>query len=85
MAKKRKDYKKVYRDYFGIGDDDVVLSELSGQKADDIHHIIFKSQGGKDEIENLIALTRDEHDRAHFKKKTYLYAEELQEIHNKRL
>ena len=31
----------------------------------DIHHILFKSLGGNDDIENLIALTRDEHDEAH--------------------
>jgi len=80
-----KKYKKVYMDYYGYCPDDVIMSEMGGGVAVEIHHIIFKSQGGKDVIENLIALTREQHDRAHFKKKPYIYAAELQEIHNRNL
>jgi 5-methylcytosine-specific restriction endonuclease McrA len=43
----------------------------------DIHHIIFKSQGGGNEVDNLIALCRDCHDRSHFKKEPYITSEEL--------
>ena len=38
-----------------------VPSELSGQRAVDIHHIIGRGKTGEDRIENLMALTRDEH------------------------
>jgi len=74
---------KAYLKYFGYGEQSFIPSEISGAQATDIHHIIYKSRGGKDDILNLIALTREEHDQAHFKKKPYLTAEELQIIHNK--
>lgn len=41
-------------------------SELSGKPANDIHHIDARKMGGskdKDHIENLMALTREEHER----------------------
>ena len=37
----------------------------SNQGPLDIHHILFKSHGGRDEIENLILLCRECHERAH--------------------
>ena len=58
-------YKKKYLKHFGFGEQDFVPSEVSGLPAHDIHHVLFKSHGGTDDIENLIALTRDEHERAH--------------------
>jgi len=58
-------YIKVYMDYFGYDEGDFIPSELSDKPADDIHHITPKSRGGKDVIENLIALTREEHDKVH--------------------
>lgn len=71
-------------DYFNYDIGDYIPSEISGREANGIHHIKFKSQGGKDEIENLIAETQEEHDRSHFKgrKEEWLYAEELNLIHN---
>ena len=39
--------------------------EVTGKMAQDVHHIVFKSQGGGDEDQNLIALCREEHDKAH--------------------
>lgn len=50
----------------GLCSTDFVCSELSGRKAQDIHHIECKGMGGnpngdKDRIENLQALTREEH------------------------
>lgn len=65
-------YIKNYMDYFGYSEGDYIPSELSGKPAVDIHHIIKRSQGGSDEAENLIALTRDEHDKA----ETYKYSKE---------
>jgi len=44
---------------------DVIYCELCGNPAVDIHHIIYKSQGGTDDVENLIALCRHCHDNAH--------------------
>ncbi len=51
-----KQHKKVYMEYFGYGEQDIVFCEVCGSVAGDIHHIIFRSQGGSDDIENLIAL-----------------------------
>ena len=66
----------------GYGEQDIIISEISGGQAVDPHHIVPRSAGGGDNIENLIAITRNEHDCSHFKKKPYLQREELQEIHN---
>jgi 5-methylcytosine-specific restriction endonuclease McrA len=58
-------YKKVYRDFFGVGDDDVVLCEICDQPAVDLHHVSRKGMGGskeKDYIENLMALCRRCHE-----------------------
>ena len=73
---------KTYLDYYGYGEQDIILCERCNKKATDIHHIIYKSQGGKDTIENLIALCRDCHNLAHNEKIT---KEELYKIHNKNL
>ena len=75
-------YKKKYLKHFGYGEQDYVPSEYSGLPAEDIHHLTFRSQGGKDEVENLMALTREEHDRAHSDRE---FNERLKEIHLKRL
>ncbi len=42
---------------------DFICCELTGQRAVDIHHIIGRGRGGSDRIENLMALTREKHDR----------------------
>ncbi|MBT7929876.1 HNH endonuclease [Candidatus Peregrinibacteria bacterium] len=74
---------KIYLKHFGYGEQDFIPSELSGMQAVDIHHIQYGRGKRKDVIENLMALTREEHDRAHFKRKPYLTREELQEIHDR--
>jgi len=54
----------LYMAKFGYGDTDFIPSELSGEKAIDVHHIICRGSGsskGKDRIENLVALSREEH------------------------
>lgn len=74
-------YKKVYCDYFGYGEDDYIPSEISGSPAVDIHHILCKGMGGSKEmdyIENLIALTREEHLFFGDKKQHIAY---LKEVH----
>jgi len=68
----------------GYDEDSFIPSQVSGEKATQIHHVIYLSQGGSDEADNLIALTYAEHEGAHFrgKKENWLQREELQEIVN---
>jgi len=63
-----KKHVKVYMKHFGYGEEDVIMCEMGNFcPATDIHHILFKSQGGTDEIGNLVALCRECHDVAHGK------------------
>ena len=74
-------YQKVYLDFFGYDESDSIPSEISGNPANDIHHIKCKGMGGsktKDNIENLIALTRKEHEMYGDKKQ---YLDFLTETH----
>ena len=70
---------KVYFDYFGYGEDDIILCEVCLRKATDLHHIKYKSRGGTNDIGNIIALCRKCHDLAHNEKLTEDY---LQQLHN---
>lgn len=77
-----KNHTKIYMDAFGYGTEDFIPSEISGQRASDIHHIRCRGMGGsddKDNIGNLMALTRDEHHKYGDKKQ---YMDMLQNIHN---
>lgn len=61
-----KKHTKIYMDALGYDKTDFIPSEISGLKAQDIHHIDCKGMGGnpsksKDRIENLQAVTRAEH------------------------
>jgi hypothetical protein len=61
-----KPHTKIYMDFFDYGEQDFIPSEISGQRAVDIHHIDSRGLGGdptgsKDCIENLMGLTREEH------------------------
>lgn len=61
-----KNHTKIYLKAFGYSGEDFIPSEISGNRAVDIHHIECKGSGGnplgdKDRIENLMAVTRDEH------------------------
>jgi len=83
-----KKHTKNYFDYFDIDYDiptgyhDYIYCEVCGRIAVDIHHINFKSQGGKDNIENLIALCRDCHNKAHA---GILTKKHLQEVHDENI
>ena len=82
-----KKYIKIYFDYFDIDYDPVsgwhdCKSEISGLPSTDLHHIVRRGIGGsqgKDTIENLMALTREEHEKYGDKSQ---YIEWLQEIHD---
>ena len=57
-------YKEIYIKSFGYSKEDFIPSEISGSEAVDIHHIHRKGAGGSkklDRIENLMAVTRQEH------------------------
>lgn len=55
-----KKHTQIYFDAFGYDKDDpttFIPSEISGEKAVDLHHIVTR----EDRIENLMYLTRQEH------------------------
>lgn len=43
------------------------LCVLCGRQGAHIHHIVFRSQGGTDDMENLVTLCGECHDHAHGK------------------
>ena len=60
---------------------EVCLAEGRGKvPTDEVHEIIFRSQGGKCVPDNMISMDRADHDRAHFLKKPYLRKEDLLRI-----
>ena len=59
---------KNYLKFHGKGEQDIILCEKCGQVAVDIHHKKYKSQGGTDDIDNLIALCRKCHSDIHLAK-----------------
>lgn len=76
-----KNHTKIYLKAFGYDLNDpkqFIPSELGGRKAVDIHHIIGRGKGGEDRIENLIALTRMEH-QDYGDKKRYVWT--LMSVH----
>jgi 5-methylcytosine-specific restriction endonuclease McrA len=60
-----KKHTKNYMEHYGYGEQDVILCEKCGRVAVDIHHKKLKSQGGTDDIENLIAVCRTCHNKLH--------------------
>jgi len=60
-----KKHVKNYLKHYGYGEQDIILCEECGDVAVDIHHKVFKSNGGSDEVENLTALCRNCHEIAH--------------------
>lgn len=63
-----KPYVRIYIESLGLDKSEPIYSELSGKIANDIHHIEARGIGGtsnpeRNSIFNLIALTRDEHEK----------------------
>jgi 5-methylcytosine-specific restriction endonuclease McrA len=73
-------YIKTYCDYFDIKTQNELICEACGKMANDIHHINGRGKG-KDVINNLMALCRKCHERAH-SSKNYVSKDEFQYIHN---
>ncbi len=71
-------HKKIYLNYFDYGEQDFIPCENCSNRAVDIHHIIFRSHGGTDTIDNLMALCRECHDKAH---NSYVFNAELYRKH----
>lgn len=66
---------KNFRKHYNIAENEVFMCQYCNRApAVDIHHIIHRSQGGGDEVDNLIGLCRLDHESSH--KKT-ITAEEL--------
>jgi len=64
MKKHVKNYMKANN----LGEQDIILCEQCGNVAVDIHHKKYKSQGGTDDVDNLIALCRKCHEAIHLAK-----------------
>jgi hypothetical protein len=81
-----KKHTKIYFDFFNVEYDPVsgwhnCVSEISGLPAVDINHIDCRGMGGskeKDNIENLMAMTREEHEYYGDKKQ---HVEYLKKVH----
>ena len=79
-----KSYTKVYLKYFGYCEQDVILCEICGLRAVDIHHIETRKRRSDliNEINNLMALCRVCHVQYGDKKQ---FKEYLNEIHQNKL
>ena len=80
-----KNHTKIYMEYFGYVIDDIILCEVCGVVACDIHHIEARGMGGSkraDTIENLMAVCRQCHVNLGDNKQ---YIDFLKDIHNQLL
>jgi 5-methylcytosine-specific restriction endonuclease McrA len=75
-------YKKVFMDYFGYDIGDYIPCVICTLPSIDIHHLKFRSQGGKDVIENLASVCRECHIKAHDNKE---FNQKVKEKHLKLL
>lgn len=75
-------YIKNYLKHHNIWEQDFIACWVCWKESVDLHHIIFKSQWWTDDVDNLIPLCREDHNKAHYKQKPYLTAKELQECIN---
>lgn len=73
---------KIYIDYYSFGEQDTILCEVSGcpRYGTDVHHLIFRSQGGKNNIENLTCLCHEHHNQAHNSKEFNQKLKEQKEL-----
>ena len=83
MSRDQRRYREIYMSHFGYGEQDYVPSEISGLPMDHVHHIVWRSQGGTDDITNLIALTSKEHEQVHGLRKPFIAEKRLHKIHTR--
>lgn len=74
-----KNHVKVYLNHLKYSQGEYMACENCGGYGSDIHHIKYRSQGGGDNIANLMCLCRECHYQVHFG--TGLSAEDLMEKH----
>ncbi len=55
---------KIYMNHFGYGEQSFIPCEVCSSRAVDVHHILGRGKG-MDDIDNLMALCRDCHNKAH--------------------
>jgi 5-methylcytosine-specific restriction endonuclease McrA len=80
-----KPYVKIYMNHFGYDISSFIPCEVCGKTAVDIHHVEARGIGGSkeaDNIENLMALCREDHVKFGDKKQ---YKEFLKEKHQEKL
>ena len=75
-----------YLKHFDIGPDDVwycegCMKQFKINNGLQIHHIVYRSHGGTDDIKNCMSLCVKCHSRAH-NSKNYVSPDEFQLIHN---
>ena len=73
-----RNYTLIYLNAFGYSKGDFIPSELSGGRAVDVAHIVARGMGGDPQenlnrIENLMAQTREEHEKLGDRKQTTAY------------
>ena len=74
-------YKDNFRKYYNVGEQDIILCAVCGAVAVDIHHIKMKSQGGTDDVSNLVPLCRYCHQNAHSRKISEEYLKSRRELY----
>jgi len=79
-AKNMQKYIQIYLDYFDYKPGEFIPCEVCKAPAEDVHHIHGRGKG-KDIINNLIAVCRDCHNKAHSSKDRMSPAE-FQAIHD---
>ena len=82
---------KNYLKYFNLGEQDTIRCENCGKEGRidrggfDLHHIVYRSHGGSDDVNNICCLCRKCHDAAHGLAKTFLHPTMLQVKHHQYL
>ena len=58
-------YKERYYKHHGLDKCDVIPCKICGKPSVNLHHVLYRSQGGTDEPSNLIPLCYDCHSGHH--------------------
>lgn len=79
-CRRMKKHTRIYMDHFGYRIPEDAVCEVTGEPAQDVHHIWGRGPG-QDRIENLMGLSRRIHDEVHWE--NAYTKQELQELHNR--